>query len=103
MLGVMLGGERTYEYWISHGTAATLRIAQMNAPRRLLMYLGNHKLRSFEKLTLLAEMFVPMTAKAQHSPAKNIAARFSQNGKIARFSLVAKSAERARYRHHSFS
>lgn len=43
------------------------------------MYLGNHKLKSFEKLTLLAEIFVPMTAKAQHSPAKNIAARFSQS------------------------
>lgn len=51
----------------------------MYAPRRLLIYLGNHSARSFEKETLFAEIFVPMTAKAQHRPAKNWAARLFQS------------------------
>lgn len=66
-------------YWMYQGTAAMERVAHTHAPLLLLMYLGNHKLRSLEKLTLLAEMLVPTTANAQHSPAKNWAARLFQS------------------------
>jgi len=58
-------------YCIFHGVAAIDMMQQIYAPRLALIQLGNHRARSLEKLTLLAEMLVPITAKLQQSAEKN--------------------------------
>src|ERR1700742_4093320 len=64
--------------WISHGQIANEITAQMNCPRRMLMYLGNSPVKSLAKGTELPVTLVMMLKKIKQAPAKNLPARLSK-------------------------
>lgn len=63
---------------ISQGQMANETMAQMNCPRRILIYLGNSPVRSLANGIEFPVMFVMMLKKTNRAPAKNLPGRFSK-------------------------
>ena len=61
-----------------HGTITHATSAQINCPRRILIYDGNSAARSFAAERLLAEILTPRAAREKAKAAKNRQERLGQ-------------------------